>query len=70
MSPSISKVRHHVSKSMEAALVDPRLQVLIDEGLISPEPHRYTMEVELGLFGRKVRFIRNPNWRPNISDLM
>jgi len=55
---------------MEAALVDPRLQVLIDEGLISPEPHRYTMEVELGLFGRKVRFIRNPNWRPNISDLM
>lgn len=70
MSPAVSKVCSQVFKSMEAALGDPVVQGLVAEELVSSDPHRWTMHVKHGFLRKEVRYIRNPNWKPSISDMM
>ena len=70
MSPAVLYTSQIVRKSMEAAMSVSVVQGLMDEGLISPEPHRWTMLVEHGFFRKEVRFIRNPSWKPQITDMI
>lgn len=70
MSPTISLLSNDVRKSTEAAISVPVVQCLMDEGLISPEPHRWTMQVKHGFLKKEVRFVRCPNWKPQISDMI
>lgn len=69
MIPAITLVRDYVCENMVTALSDPMVQGLVHDGLISPDP-RWTMQVQHGFFRTEVRYTRNPNWKPQISDMI
>lgn len=70
MSPAISLISNDVRQSIGTAMSDPTVQGLVDDGFINPSPHRWTMHVKHGFLSKEVRYIRCPNWNPQISDMI
>lgn len=70
MSSEITIIKSEVLTSTVSALCDAQVSNLVGEGYISHDPSRWTMEVEVGFLRRKVRLIRNPSWKPQISDMI
>lgn len=70
MSSEILLIKNNVLQSMVSAISDTKVQNLVDDGLISPDPSRWTMQVKHGFLNKEVRFIRNSSWNPQITDMI
>lgn len=70
MSSATLLILSNVRKNTDTVIGRLTVLGLVDEGFMSPEPHRWTMSVEQGFLRKKVRYIRNPYWNPQIPDMI
>jgi len=70
MSPEILLMKDNVLQSIVSAISDTKVQRLVDDGLISSNPARWTMQVKHGFLHKEIRYTRNPRGNPQIADMI